>query len=232
MASNLTSDMALAHGLKRTRATLEMWRRDNWRVLVPWFGGSLAVSVALLFAVWVVATQTVPDTTGFAYFGASRSDLWHVLFRNSLVLALHAFACIAGFIAGSSLPMQADRFGPRWRAVHDHAGRFAMLFVSAATLFSLSTQAYILGFGASSIAWQLDTSPAFLLLCVLPHALPELVALFLPLAAWLLASRHDNWDHLLAATMVTVAIAVPMLFIAASIEVYVTPLLVRSVFNL
>lgn len=232
MPSDLTSDMALAHGLKRTRSTLEMWQQDNWRVLVPWFAGSLAVSVALLFAVWVVATQAIPDTTGFAYFGASPSDLWHVLFRNSLVLALHAFACIAGFIAGSSLPLQADRYGPRWRAIHDHAGRFAMLFVSAATLFSLTTQAYILGSGASSIAWQLDTSPAFLLVCVLPHALPELVALFLPLAAWLLASHYDNWDHLLAATMVTVAIAVPMLFIAASIEVYVTPQLVQSVFDL
>lgn len=227
----MTSDLVLAQGLKRTRATFEMWQQDRWRVLIPWFAGSFAVSVTLLVAVWVVSKNMTPDTGTFGYFGVFPDSIGTVLFRNSLVLALHAMACVAGFIAGSSLPLQAERYGPRWRAVHDHAGRFAMLFVSAATLFSLTTQAYALGFGASTIAAQLDTSSALLLVCVLPHALPELVALFLPLAAWLLAARHENWDHLLAATFVTVAIAIPMLLVAASIEVYVTPHIVQSVFN-
>ena len=54
-------------------------------------------------------------------------------------------------------------------------------------------------------------SPALLLLGVLPHAIPELIALFLPLAAWIIASRRGEWDQLLAATFVTVAIAVPVL---------------------
>jgi uncharacterized membrane protein SpoIIM required for sporulation len=58
---------------------------------------------------------------------------------------------------------------------------------------------------------------------VLPHALPELVALFLPLAAWIIASRRGEWEQLLAATLVTVAVAVPVLVIAAFIEVYVSP---------
>ena len=34
-------------------------------------------------------------------------DYLHVLYRNSLVLALHAMACVAGFIAGSALPLSA-----------------------------------------------------------------------------------------------------------------------------
>ena len=46
---------------------------------------------------------------------------------------------------------------------------------------------------------------------MLPHAIPELIALFLPLAAWIIASRRGEWDQLLAATVVTVAIAVPVL---------------------
>ena len=46
---------------------------------------------------------------------------------------------------------------------------------------------------------------------MLPHALIELTAVFLPLAAWLIASRRDEWGDLLAATFVTVAIALPML---------------------
>jgi uncharacterized membrane protein SpoIIM required for sporulation len=49
------------------------------------------------------------------------------------------------------------------------------------------------------------------------------MALFLPLAAWIVASRKGEWDQLLAATVVTVAIALPMLVLAALIEVYVSP---------
>jgi uncharacterized membrane protein SpoIIM required for sporulation len=58
---------------------------------------------------------------------------------------------------------------------------------------------------------------------VLPHALPELTALFLPLAAWLIASRRGEWNQLLAATLVTVLIAIPVLLLAATVEVYVWP---------
>ena len=52
---------------------------------------------------------------------------------------------------------------------------------------------------------------AILLAGLLPHAVPELMALFLPLAAWIIASRRGEWDELLAATLVTVVIAVPVL---------------------
>jgi len=62
-----------------------------------------------------------------------------------------------------------------------------------------------------------------LILTVLPHALVELTAVFLPLAAWTIASRRDEWDQLLAATAITVAIAIPMLLIAATWETYVWP---------
>jgi uncharacterized membrane protein SpoIIM required for sporulation len=64
------------------------------------------------------------------------------------------------------------------------------------------------------------------MLALLPHALLELIALFLPLAAWMIASHKDNWHELLAATFVTVAIAVPMLLGAAAIEVWVSPHLI------
>ena len=40
---------------------------------------------------------------------AELGDIGQILFRNSLVLALHAFACVAGFIAGSSLVLSAER---------------------------------------------------------------------------------------------------------------------------
>ena len=69
----------------------------------------------------------------------------------------------------------------------------------------------------------LHTSPGVLLAILLPHAIPELTALFLPLAAWIIASRRGEWEQLLAATVVTVAIAVPILVAAAVFEVYAAP---------
>jgi hypothetical protein len=62
-----------------------------------------------------------------------------------------------------------------------------------------------------------------LLLMLAPHAVPELVALFLPLAAWMIASRRGDWQDLLAATFVTVALAVPVLVAAAAVETWVSP---------
>ena len=57
--------------------------------------------------------------------------------------------------------------------------------------------------------------------------MPELFALFLPLAAWTIASRRKAWNELLAATFVTVAIAIPIIVAAAAVETWVTPGVLR-----
>jgi hypothetical protein len=107
--------------------------------------------------------------------------------------------------------------------VHEKAGPLAIGFVVCATLFSLGTQAYVLGGETATLAGQIGTTPTALLLTRLPHAVPELIALFLPLAAWMIASHRDEWHELLAATFVTVAIAVPIVLGSAAIEVWVSP---------
>ena len=109
----------------------------------------------------------------------------------------------------------------RW--IHEKAGRFAIAFVIGATTFSLSTQAYVLGHAASTLSAHLGIGVAKLLLALSIHAVPELTALFLPLAAWVVASRRDDWHKLLAATIVTTAISLPVLMISCLVEVYVTP---------
>jgi hypothetical protein len=98
-----------------------------------------------------------------------------------------------------------------------------MAFVVCATGFSLSMQAYTIGHATAQDADALHASRLLILLGVLPHALPELVALFLPLAAWIIASRRGDWERLLAATFATVALAVPTLAVSALWEVYVAP---------
>jgi len=216
-----------SHGMRDTRATLESWSERPGQVLRAWVALSLAIAFALLGATWVVAGLLTPDLTpvhiaGLTYPSAP-DDMLPILYRNSLVLALHATACFAGFIAGASMPIAAaERTGlSRW--IHVKAGELAILFVCAVTLFSLSTQALYLGFQGSTLAYQLQISRLELILSVLPHAIPELTALFLPLAAWLIATRRGEWNQLLAATLITVMLAIPTLVLAAAIEVYVWP---------
>ncbi|HEX5622564.1 MAG TPA: hypothetical protein VFX51_29330 [Solirubrobacteraceae bacterium] len=220
-------ELALVQGWADTRRALARWRREPARVLVPWTLGAVAVAVALLCAVWVVASIAEPDPTGSSFpgvsFPATTGDFGFVLYRNGLVLALHGLACVAGFMAGSSLPTVAEGYTGVMRKVHDRAGPLAIGFVILATVFSLCTQAYALGHQASDLAAELGVSPAQLLVGLLPHALPELTALFLPLAAWTLASRRGAWKDLLAATFVTVAIAAPVLVAAAAVETWFSP---------
>lgn len=226
------NELVLVRGMADTKEALRRWNSAPAKVLYPWFICAALIAVALLLAVAVVATLSEPDSTPVFLpglnTGADLDDVQPILFRNSLVLALHGFACVAGFIAGSSLPLEAERYSGVWRRIHDKAGPMAIGFVTVATLFSLFTQAYVLGGTASTLADQGDMSPALLIVGLLPHALPELTALFLPLAAWIIASRRDDWHELLAATFVTVAIAIPILITTAFVEVYVSPDLILA----
>src|SRR5919204_2375098 len=227
------NDLVLVQGLRDTRETLDSWSRHGWRVIGQWFAGSAAIAATLLVTVYVIGHVTHPDLSRFSVIGINRDgtvrDLGIFLYRNSLVLALHAMACVAGFIAGSALPLSASHRDGVWRWVHEKAGPLAIGFVVCATTFSLVTQAYILGSNVSTISNQLGISVGMLLLVYLPHAIPELIALYLPLAAWLMASRKGDWEQLLAATFVTVAIAVPMLLVSVSIETYVSPMILQLV---
>jgi hypothetical protein len=221
------NEHVFSHGMQDTRETFELWNARPGSVLGSWFALSLAIALSLLGAVWVVSSLLTPDLSPIHLPGftepSDAGDLVPILWRNSLVLALHATACVAGFIAGASMPIAAAQRTGISRWIHVKAGELAILFVCAVTLFSLTTQALYLGFQGSTIASQLEISHAALILSVLPHALLELTALFLPLAAWLIASRRGEWNQLLAATFVTVLIAIPMLVVAATIEVYVWP---------
>lgn len=226
------NDFVLVQGMSDTRSTLRRWNAHPGPVLGGWTAGAGAVAAAMLAGVLVVASVATPDPTPLWIPGISAPpDAGHVaaiLFRNSLVLALHAFACVAGFIAGASLPLTASRHTGFTRMVHEMARPIALVWVVAVTCFSLTTQTYILGSDGATLATQLHISPGVLLLTSLPHAVPELMALFLPLAAWTIASRRDGWNQLLAATFATTAVAIPILVVAATWEAYVWPRLLQA----
>jgi hypothetical protein len=220
------------HGMRQTRSILAQWEEDPWPVVRTWLLGSVLIALGLLTAVMIAAENMRPDF-GFHYgptTGAQPSPhlVVEVLFRNSLVLALHAVACIAGFIAGATLPLSAARKTGVSRFVHEKARPIAFAWVIAATCASLAIQTLALGMVGSTIAWDEHISVPMLMLTALPHALLELTAVFLPLAAWTIASRKGEWDQLLAATVVTVIIAIPMLIVAATWEIYVWPHLLQA----
>jgi hypothetical protein len=222
-----------SHGMRDTRETFEVWNEHPWEVLRGWLALSVAIALALLVATWFAAGLLTPDLTPIHLPGLTEpsrpGDLLPILWRNSLVLALHGTACVAGFIAGASMPIAAARRTGFSRWVHVKAGELAILFVCAVTLFSLGTQALYLGFQGATLASQLEITRLELIVSVLPHALLELTALFLPLAAWLIASRRGEWNQLLAATFITVALAIPALIVAATIEVYVWPHILEAI---
>jgi stage II sporulation SpoM-like protein len=226
------NEYVFAAGMRATRATLADWQARPWPLWGRIAAGSLAIAVTLLSGVWLFAATTTVDTTPVSVHGldtpATFSSYLEILARNSLVLAFHAFACVAGFIAGSSIPMGAEGRGRFSRWFHEKAAQFAIVFVCGVTIFSLCTQVYFLGGIGATIAWENAISPGVLVLTILPHALMELTAVFLPLAAWLYFSRRGEWDRLLAATFVTVAVAVPMLLTAAAIETLLWPKLLEA----
>jgi hypothetical protein len=225
-------ELALVQGWADTRRALTRWQRHRYRVLRPWLLVALAIAVLLLVVVWLIATISTGDPSDASFPGITSAegmdDFGFVLYRNGLVLALHALACVAGFMAGSSLPTAAQGYTGAMRKLHERAAPLAIGFVVFATLFSLSTQAYALGHGAADLATLTGLSPLVLLVGLAPHALPELTALFLPLAAWTLASRRGAWKDLLAATFVTVAVAVPVLAAAGAVETWVAPRLLLA----
>jgi hypothetical protein len=223
---------AFVHGVRRTKLTLERWQGDPLPVLRTWLLGAVAIGLLLLGAVIVIASLVNPDV-GFDYLpsephSAETERIAHLVGKNSLVLALHAVACIAGFIAGSSLALSAEKRRGVSRWIHERARPVAFAWVILVTCFSLIAQAAALGVIGSTLAYSAGISPGLLVLTVLPHALLELTAVFLPLAAWTIASRRDEWDQLLAATVVTVTIAIPMLVVSAVWEVHVWPYLLRA----
>ena len=223
----------LTVGLTATRGALADWSRNPWKVTRTWLAGSALATGLLLVGTLLVAEIVSPDRdislSVPPVTAAGPHYVLTILGDNLLVLAFHAMACVAGFIAGSSLPHEAARLNGINRVVHRVGSRFAIAFVALATTFSMSYQVWLLGTAAAGVGAELHVSPALLLLALLPHAAPELMALFLPLAAWVIASRRGTWDQLLAASFLTTLLAIPILVAAATWETYGAPHLIALV---
>jgi hypothetical protein len=107
------SAYAFTHGVRRTRITLRDWQHERWRIMRRWTAGSALAAFGLLAAVLTVSAlssagaEAIPRKPPFTV--GNRAHVPGILGHNLLVLALHAMACVAGFVAGSSLPLQQHR---------------------------------------------------------------------------------------------------------------------------
>ncbi len=219
-------DLALVRGFRPAVKILRDWQRRPLAVVAPWIVVSFVVALVLLGLVLLVGSQVAPDPERpFGLPGRTPRDpqaaMRHVFERNSVVLALHATACLAGFIISfaTSTSVGTSRLERATRVT----AKVALWFVPVATLLSIGTQAWVLGSYASTASAHLHMSVATLLATTLPHALIELTAVFLPLAAWLVALRRRRLTELYAATIASVVIALPMLVGASWIEVHRWP---------
>ena len=57
------NDLVLVQGMDDTKRALRRWNAEPLGVLRPWFLLSVAITLGLLLAVYVVATSTTPDET-------------------------------------------------------------------------------------------------------------------------------------------------------------------------
>ena len=199
-----------------TRATFAAWALRPLPLLAPWALGSLALGLALLSSALLVALIVGPGPEGYVPVfadpnGSGAADVARIAFKNTMVLTMQVLVCVAVYLAS-----RPGRYSPtvRWIVLRTVAG-----FV----VYSLLSQAWRLGNDLASAAATLDLTPAELLARACVHAIPELTAVFLPLAACVALVRRGRTDDLGAAAVLCAIVAWPVLFFCAGVEVHLTP---------
>lgn len=188
---------------------------------------SLVVAAGMLVCILVVAllsgeARQVP-VSGPPFATGNISDAAGIFGENLLVLLLYTMGNVGAWVilrrpTDGALSTTARRV---------LAGRLAIGIVALLILVACR-QAIVLGQGLAGFSNYFYAPRWRLWLGVLPHALPELTAIFLPAAAWLYASRAARQRQLLAITAAAVLAALPLLATAALIEVYVSPMAFRA----
>jgi uncharacterized membrane protein SpoIIM required for sporulation len=208
------------------------WRaRAGWAEVGRWAAMAGAVAVVLLTSVALLATHIrgsyVAGLNSGLFAGHhSFGDVLYVFRRNLLVLGIHLCACWIGAIIGrphEPAPVRRGWVGALNRPVPAWMGRVALFYALLVTLLSVAVQATALSRQLADLARAANISPADLLVLVLPHAVPELVAVFLPLGLFLLEAQRGRLDRLGVWSLQAAAVALPVLLCAAVIETYVTP---------
>jgi hypothetical protein len=208
------------------------WRAlAGWAEVGRWAAIAAAVAAVLLGSVGLIAAHLRGDFWAGVQDGVFAphhdfGDAMYVFRRNLLVLGIHLCACWIGAIIGrrhEPAPVRWGWIGALNRPVPNWMGRAALFYALLVTLLSVALQATALGRQLADESRGASISSTHLLALVLPHAIPELIAVFLPLGLFLLEAQRGRLDRLGAWSLQAAAIAIPVLLCAALIETYVTP---------
>ena len=147
----------------------------------------------------------------------SRRDALRLM-RN---IGVATFACLR------TLPMQAEhRFG--WdRFIHRSLARPTLVAVAGAAVYSMTHLSVTIGARLAAVSRELHQPAANILAALLPHTIPELTAVFLPLGATIIVARRDP-DRLIAAMAVCAVIGTVLLAGAAVCETWLSPRLLPA----
>lgn len=208
----------------------------GFTVVVRWF--ALATVIAAIMLVGVLLATAFLPSAQIPLSGSLLLDrvptlahVRYVFLRNLLVLAIHVGACYVGVIIGREYTPLPSKWA-RWSRWHQElpawTKRGALTYALCATTVSVALQTTNLGFTLIDLSTTLHLSPAHLLLLVLPHAIPELVGVFLPLALFIIQARKGELTALGSYTCQAAAMALPLILGAAFIEVYLTPQLIAN----
>jgi hypothetical protein len=201
-----------------------------------WFRVSAVIVTIMLVGVAVVSTL-LPADIGVGHrsllfdLNQGIGDAIDVFARNMLVLGIHLGACLVGAIVGREFapaPATWGVVGKLHRPVPDWLGQASLIYALSVTLFSVALQTTGLGFSLADISAASNVPSTRLLLLVLPHAIPELIAVFLPLGLFLIQARRHQLRPLRAWSWQAFWIAVPILIVAALWETFVTPLVMHA----
>jgi hypothetical protein len=181
------------------------------------------MAIALLFGVLVVALLSEDHrqlpASGPPFVAGGIPDAVRIFGENLLVLSLYAMCNIAAWLIQRLRTRETQS-----NVVNkEFLSRLATTLVIGLLLFAVCRQAYTLGHGLTGFSDYFYVNPWRLWLGVLPHALPELTGMLLPVAVLLFANSEGKENELLARTIAAVLIALPLLGTAALIEVYVSP---------
>jgi uncharacterized membrane protein SpoIIM required for sporulation len=197
----------------------------RWAAIAGAVAAVLLSSVALI-AAHLPASYAAGIDSGLFSHHHNFGDALYVFRRNLLVLGIHLGACWIGAIIGrrhEPAPARWGWVGALHRPVPAWMGRLALFYALLVTLLSVAVQATALGQQLADLSRAANISSTHLLVLLLPHAVPELVAVFLPLGLFLLEARRGRLDRLGAWSLQAAAVALPVLLCAAVIETYVTP---------
>ena len=194
-------------------------RVRRWLALAALFAaGFFAVVTASALAISATASHPIE---GPPFLVGTVEDATRIFSSNFLVMVLYAMVGVALIVVRRAESEHASD------AARRSVGAVKVL-LGAIVIASAARQAYVLGRMLGEYSSFLHVGALQMGVALVPHAAIELTAMFLPLAA-VLVERGEGEVAMRRALAYAVAAAIPLLVLAATTEVLVSPHVMHAV---